>query len=64
MGRTEVRVPRVVVSERGLQSAFQSTGEVDDPKRFGLTSGTEGKTVVVQGLGNAGYLAKINKHIL
>ena len=50
-GRTEA-------TGRGVFYALQETlSYADDMKEIGLTTGMEGKTVAVQGLGNVGYYA-------
>ena len=50
-GRTEA-------TGRGVYYALQETlSYADDMKELGLTTGMEGKTIAVQGLGNVGYYA-------
>ena len=57
------------VTQHGIQGRTEATGRgvfyalkeamsyADDMKELGLTTGTEGKTMAVQGLGNVGYYA-------
>lgn len=57
------------VSQGGIRGRFEATGrgicfglhevvsQADDMKQLGLTAGFEGKSIVVQGLGNVGYHA-------
>ncbi len=59
------------VSQGGVRGRFEATGRgvfyglleacshEDDMKQIGLTNGLDGKTVVVQGLGNVGYHAAL-----
>lgn len=59
------------VSQGGVRGRFEATGRGvfyglleacshdDDMKQIGLTKGLDGKTVVVQGLGNVGYHAAL-----
>lgn len=49
---------RLEATGRGVYFGIrEATAQADDMKRIGLTKGLDGKTVVVQGLGNVGYFS-------
>lgn len=49
---------RLEATGRGVYFGLrEATAQVDDMQRLGLSSGLDGKTVVVQGLGNVGYFS-------